>query len=111
MREPTQLGLPPIPSASLAPTLPAAPATACAANRLTRAPPGRPAPGQVLKTRSAATLDPLLAASGACNGAFWLAYGLALRDPYVSAPNGVGAALNVLNLAAVAAFGRGPPRK
>ena len=66
---------------------------------------------QVVRTKSAASLDPLLAASGACNGAFWLAYGCALRDPYVAAPNGVGAALNVLNLAAVAAFGRGPPRK
>jgi hypothetical protein len=64
---------------------------------------------QVLRTRSAATLNPLMAASGACNGAFWLAYGLALRDPCVSVPNGVGVALNVLSLAAVAAFGRGPP--
>ncbi len=65
----------------------------------------------MLRTRSAASLDPLLAASGACNGAFWLAYGYALRDPYVAVPNGVGAALNLLNLAAVAAFGRGAPRK
>ena len=66
---------------------------------------------QVVRTKSAASLDPLLAAAGACNGAFWLVYGCAIGDPLIAAPNGIGSAINVLNLAAVATFGRGPPSK
>ena len=62
---------------------------------------------QVVRTRNAVSIDPLLAGCGVANGAFWAAYGLAIRDPYVWVLNAVGAVLSMLSSGARLAYGDG----
>ena len=50
----------------------------------------------VLSTKSAATLHWPLAVMQIINGALWLGYGLAISDPFVWVPNGIGACTGVL---------------
>lgn len=50
----------------------------------------------VLSTKSAATLHWPLAVMQIFNGGLWLGYGLAINDPFVWVPNGVGACTGIL---------------
>mmetsp|Transcript_8641 Transcript_8641/g.22492 ORF Transcript_8641/g.22492 Transcript_8641/m.22492 type:complete len:281 (-) Transcript_8641:216-1058(-) len=61
----------------------------------------------VVKSKDASSIDPLLAGCGVANGAFWAAYGLAIRDPYVWVLNAVGAVLSTFSSGARLAFGDG----
>lgn len=45
----------------------------------------------VIRTRSAATLHLPLAVMQIINGCMWLGYGLAVSDPFIWVPNGIGA--------------------
>jgi solute carrier family 50 protein (sugar transporter) len=49
----------------------------------------------VLAEKNSKSLYLPMAAANAANGAAWLVYGMALRDPYLMAPNGVGTVLGV----------------
>ena len=47
-------------------------------------------------------------ATNTANGAFWTAYGLAVLDPFIYVPNGLGAALGVVQIFLVLTFPRIP---
>jgi solute carrier family 50 protein (sugar transporter) len=49
----------------------------------------------VLRTRSSASVHIPTMLTNTANGAFWFAYGLAVMDPFVAVPNGLGAGLGV----------------
>ncbi|PSC73275.1 hypothetical protein C2E20_3343 [Micractinium conductrix] len=50
---------------------------------------------EVVRSRSSATLHLPLSVMYAVNGGLWLVYGLAITDPFLSVPNGIGAALGL----------------
>lgn len=52
----------------------------------------------VLSTRSSATIHRPTLLTNTANGAFWCAYGLAVLDPFIAVPNGLGAALGVIQV-------------
>jgi solute carrier family 50 protein (sugar transporter) len=62
----------------------------------------------VLQTRNSASIHLLTMATNTANGAFWGAYGLAVLDPFVYVPNGLGAALGVVQIFLVLTFPRIP---
>lgn len=62
----------------------------------------------VLRTRNSASVHiPTMIASTA-NGLFWGSYGLAILDPFVAVPNGLGTALGVIQCFLVMSFPRIP---
>lgn len=58
----------------------------------------------VLRSRSAASINPLLALANGLNGALWTAYGIAIADLFISVPNGVGLLLSMVLIACMALF-------
>ena len=62
----------------------------------------------VLHTRNSASIHLLTMATNTANGAFWGAYGVAVLDPFVYVPNGLGAALGVVQIFLVLTFPRIP---
>ncbi|KAL6776005.1 hypothetical protein ACKKBG_A19405 [Auxenochlorella protothecoides x Auxenochlorella symbiontica] len=60
----------------------------------------------VLCERRADSLSLPLCAMNALNGALWLAYGLAIHDPFLWVPNGVGMIIALVLLAAILVFWR-----
>ncbi|KAJ9525303.1 sugar efflux transporter for intercellular exchange-domain-containing protein [Haematococcus lacustris] len=61
---------------------------------------------EVLRTRSAASLHAPLSAMSCVNGSLWVAYGLAVGDAFIWAPNAVGAVFGALQLLLLAIFPR-----
>ncbi|GBF97258.1 hypothetical protein Rsub_09949 [Raphidocelis subcapitata] len=59
---------------------------------------------EVLSTRSSAALNEPLAFAAIVNGALWAAYGWAVADPFIWAPNFVGAAFGLLQVALCKTF-------
>ena len=53
---------------------------------------------EVLSSRDSRSLHAPMAAANTANGLAWFCYGIALSDPYLMAPNGLGAALGVVQL-------------
>jgi solute carrier family 50 protein (sugar transporter) len=62
----------------------------------------------VLRTRNSESIHIMTMATNTVNGAFWTAYGLAVLDPFIYAPNGLGAALGVVQIFLVVTFPRIP---
>jgi solute carrier family 50 protein (sugar transporter) len=62
----------------------------------------------VLRTRNSVSIHIMTMATNTANGAFWTAYGLAVLDPFIYAPNGLGAALGVVQIFLVMTFPRIP---
>ena len=62
----------------------------------------------VLRTRSSLSIHIMTMATNTANGAFWTAYGLAVLDPFIYVPNGLGAALGVVQIFLVLTFPRIP---
>jgi solute carrier family 50 protein (sugar transporter) len=61
---------------------------------------------KVVRERSSASLHWPMCLMNTVNGTLWFAYGLALRDWFICAPNGVGAAFNLVCLAFCLVFPR-----
>lgn len=61
---------------------------------------------KVIRERSSSSLHWPLCLMNAVNGTLWFAYGLALRDMFICAPNGVGAFFNLVCLAFCVALPR-----
>lgn len=61
---------------------------------------------KVIRERSSASLHWPLCLMNAINGSLWFAYGLALKDMFICAPNGVGAFFNLMCLGFCVAFPR-----
>jgi len=59
---------------------------------------------EVFTTRSSATLFAPMAAANTANGLAWFCYGIALNDAYLMAPNGIGAALGIVQLALIRTY-------
>jgi hypothetical protein len=59
---------------------------------------------EVILTRNSKSLYLPLAVANTVNGTAWFVYGVALSDPYLMAPNGVGALLGALQLVLIFAF-------
>ena len=59
---------------------------------------------EVILTRNSRSLYLPLAVANTVNGSAWFVYGIALSDPYLMAPNGVGALLGALQLVLIFAF-------
>jgi len=59
---------------------------------------------EVLRTRSSARLYWPLSVMSCVNGSLWVAYGLAVGDAFIWAPNAVGAAFGVLQLGLIGAY-------
>jgi solute carrier family 50 protein (sugar transporter) len=62
----------------------------------------------VLQTRNSASIHLLTMATNTANGVFWGAYGLAVLDPFIYVPNGLGAALGVVQIVLILTFPRFP---
>jgi solute carrier family 50 protein (sugar transporter) len=62
----------------------------------------------VLRTRNSASIHLLTMATNTANGVFWGAYGLAVLDPFVYVPNGLGTALGVVQIVLVLTLPRIP---
>jgi solute carrier family 50 protein (sugar transporter) len=60
----------------------------------------------VLRTRNSVSIHIMTMATNTANGAFWTAYGLAVLDPFIYVPNGLGAALGVVQIFLVLTFPR-----
>ncbi|KAJ8602038.1 hypothetical protein CTAYLR_002736 [Chrysophaeum taylorii] len=60
--------------------------------------------GKVLETKSAASIYAPLSALNTLNGALWVAYGIAIGDYFIAAPNAAGLALGLVQLACKAIF-------
>eukprot|EP00536_Pseudo-nitzschia_multiseries_P003002 jgi/Psemu1/184926/e_gw1.43.197.1 len=54
---------------------------------------------RVVKTRSSESLHVPTMVLNTCNATFWTAYALAVRDPFISVPNGLGVVLGATQLA------------
>eukprot|EP00550_Attheya_septentrionalis_P000886 CAMPEP_0198291888 /NCGR_PEP_ID=MMETSP1449-20131203/9246_1 /TAXON_ID=420275 /ORGANISM="Attheya septentrionalis, Strain CCMP2084" /LENGTH=370 /DNA_ID=CAMNT_0043990573 /DNA_START=148 /DNA_END=1260 /DNA_ORIENTATION=+ len=52
----------------------------------------------VLQTRSSATIHIWTMLTNTANGTFWMIYGIAVRDYFIAVPNGIGAALGILQM-------------
>lgn len=61
----------------------------------------------VLHTRCAASLSVPMAAMNALNGGLWLAYGLAIHDPFIWVTNGVGLGIAIILLSCIIMFKNG----
>jgi uncharacterized protein with PQ loop repeat len=59
----------------------------------------------VLRTKSTATIHIPTLITNTANGAFWCAYGVAVLDPFIAVPNGVGAALGGVQAMLFVLFG------
>ena len=59
---------------------------------------------EVLETRDSRSLFAPMAAANTANGLAWFCYGIALNDAYLMAPNGIGAALGITQLALIRAY-------
>mmetsp|Transcript_32710 Transcript_32710/g.80597 ORF Transcript_32710/g.80597 Transcript_32710/m.80597 type:complete len:269 (+) Transcript_32710:151-957(+) len=59
---------------------------------------------EVLATRNSKSLYFPIAVANTVNGTAWFVYGLALEDPYIYAPNAVGATLGVLQIGLIVMF-------
>ena len=60
----------------------------------------------VIKTRSSASIHIWTMITNTANGLFWGAYGLAVLDPFIFVPNGVGAGLGVIQIFLCVTFPR-----
>ncbi len=58
----------------------------------------------VLQTRSTASIHFWTMATNTANGAFWTAYGLALLDPIILVPNGIGVVLGLIQVVLYVVF-------
>ena len=63
---------------------------------------------EVLETRDSRSLFAPMAAANTANGLAWFCYGIALKDPYLMAPNGVGAGLGLVQLVLIRTY---PPKR
>lgn len=63
---------------------------------------------EVLLTRDASSIDPPVACANSLNGVCWCAYGLALGDWFLAAPNAIGASLGFVQLLLLVVFRRKP---
>ena len=63
---------------------------------------------EVLSSRDSRSLHAPMAAANTANGLAWFCYGIALSDPYLMAPNGLGAALGVVQLVLIRTY---PPKR
>lgn len=66
---------------------------------------------QVLQTRNSASIHIPTMITNTANGTFWGVYGLAILDPFVAVPNGLGTALGVIQIVLVLTFPRIPLQK
>ncbi len=62
----------------------------------------------VLAQRNSSTIHLRTMATNTLNGIFWTAYGIAVLDPFVYAPNGLGALLGVIQVVLIILFPRKP---
>jgi len=60
---------------------------------------------QIIKTGSAASLHLPSVFANFANGMLWTLYGLAMKDKFISIPNGVGTALAIVQLVVYAVLG------
>ena len=63
---------------------------------------------RVLKTRNSASINIPTMVTNTLNGAFWTAYGSAVNDAFIYVPNGIGAALGVIQFFLCLLFPRRP---
>ena len=63
---------------------------------------------EVLESRDSRPLHAPMAAANTANGLAWFCYGIALNDPYLMAPNGVGATLGIVQLVLIRTY---PPKR
>lgn len=63
--------------------------------------------GNVLSTRSAASINGSMSLASLLNSALWTAYGSAIGNPGVYCPNAIGVVLSIVQLGLIAAFGSG----
>ena len=59
---------------------------------------------EVLSSRDSRSLHAPMAAANTANGLAWFCYGIALSDPYLMAPNGLGAALGIAQLVLIRTY-------
>ena len=59
---------------------------------------------QVLEQKNSKSLFFPMALANTANGAAWFVYGIALNDPYLMVPNGIGAALGILQVVLIRAY-------
>ena len=64
----------------------------------------------VFRTRNAASIHIPTMITNTANGTFWGLYGLAILDPFVAIPNGLGTALGVIQIFLVMTFPRISPK-
>ena len=60
----------------------------------------------VLRTRSSSSIHVWTMLTNTINGAFWTAYGLAVVDPFIFVPNGIGAGLGLVQILLCVLFPR-----
>jgi hypothetical protein len=61
---------------------------------------------RVLKTRNSVSIHIRTMVTNTLNGSFWTAYGLAVQDPFIWVPNGLGAILGVIQFCLCVLFPR-----
>mmetsp|Transcript_9405 Transcript_9405/g.15101 ORF Transcript_9405/g.15101 Transcript_9405/m.15101 type:complete len:435 (+) Transcript_9405:94-1398(+) len=62
----------------------------------------------VLRQRNTATIHIPTMVTNTLNGSFWLAYGLAVKDPFIIVPNGMGTVLGGIQIVLLMLFPRTP---
>jgi solute carrier family 50 protein (sugar transporter) len=62
----------------------------------------------VFKTQNSATIHLPTMITNTANGSFWTAYGIAVLDPFIYIPNGIGASLGVFQFFLCLVFSRKP---
>lgn len=60
----------------------------------------------VLKERDSSSIHKWTMITNTVNGAFWTAYGIAVMDPFIYVPNGIGSLLGVVQMVMVVLFPR-----
>ena len=59
---------------------------------------------EVLRTKNSKSLFFPMAAANTANGLAWFTYGVALNDPYLMAPNGIGAVLGLIQIVLIKTY-------